>query len=121
MQLGHDGGPCKHPEPQDTLLTVIDINGMHRVRYSKCGCLIPGRSDVIVQLMRARWWPASMFKPRVAVTFAALELYQALSIQGKVNSYDFYNGLVRLTDGGGVVSVKVRAHVHVHFISIIPD
>ena len=51
-----------------------------------------------------------MFKPRVVVTFAALELYQALAIQGKVNSYDFYNGLVRLTDGGGVVSVKVTIH-----------
>ncbi|KZV60139.1 hypothetical protein PENSPDRAFT_540919, partial [Peniophora sp. CONT] len=106
VQLGHDGDACDHPELKNSLLTVIDTNGIHRVRYATCGCLIPGRSDVVVQLMRARWWPASMFKPRIAVTFAVLELYQALSIQGKVNSYDFYNGIVRLTDGGGVVAVK---------------
>ena len=95
------------PEVNIKQLTVIDISGIHRVSYRTCGCLIPGRTDPVVQMMRARWWPASMHLPKVAVTFAALELFQALAIQGKVNSYDFYNGLVRVTDGGGVVSVKV--------------
>jgi hypothetical protein len=86
---------------------VIDTSGIHRVRYQLCGCLQVGGSEPVVQLMRAKWWPASMKRPQVVVTFRTLELYHAISIQGKVNGYDFYNGLVRITDGTGVLAIKV--------------
>jgi hypothetical protein len=63
--------------------------------------------DPTVQLMRAQWFPATAFRPRTAVTFRTLRLFHALAIQGKVNAYDFYNGLVRITDGAGLSKPKV--------------
>ena len=55
--------------------------------------------------------------PRVAVSLEVLEAFHALSFQGKVNAYDYYNGLVRLSDGGGVIKIKVRAYSHDHILS----
>ncbi|KZV59060.1 hypothetical protein PENSPDRAFT_596125, partial [Peniophora sp. CONT] len=104
LQLGHDGDACPHPKPQGTPLIIIDATGIHRVRYSLCGCLIPGSSDPVAQMMRARLWPSTAKNPSTVVTFATLRLFHALAIQGKVNMYDFYQGIVRLTEG--VVSVK---------------
>lgn len=55
--------------------------------------------------MRARFWPSTVKNPSTVVTFATLRLFHALAIQGKVNMYDFYQGIVRVTEG--VVSIKV--------------
>jgi hypothetical protein len=54
--------------------------------------------DPVVQLMRAQWFPASAYLPRTVVTLRTLRLFHALTIQGKVNAYDFYRGLERITD-----------------------
>jgi hypothetical protein len=62
--------------------------------------------DRIVQLMRAQWFPATARRPRTVVTLRTLRLFHALTIQGKVNAYDFYNGLVRITDGAGLFKPK---------------
>ncbi|KZV59287.1 hypothetical protein PENSPDRAFT_595729 [Peniophora sp. CONT] len=105
LQLGHDGDACPHPKVQGQPLIIIDATGIHRVRYSLCGCQIPGSHDPVVQLMRARLWPSTAKNPSTVVTFATLRLFHALAIQGKVNMYDFYQGIVRVTEG--VVSIKV--------------
>jgi hypothetical protein len=63
--------------------------------------------DHAVQLMRAQWFPATVHRPGTVVTFRTLRLFHALTIQGKVNAYDFYNGLVRITDGAGLSTPKV--------------
>jgi hypothetical protein len=63
----------------------------------------------VVQFMRAQWFPATVFRPRTVVTFRTLRLFHALTIQGKVNAYDFYNGLVRVTDGAGLSKPKVSS------------
>ncbi|VDC02319.1 unnamed protein product [Peniophora sp. CBMAI 1063] len=107
IQLGHDGAPCPHPEEKNTLLTVIDVSGIHRVRYALCGCLILNSSDPPVQMMRAGWWPSSIARPRTVVTFSTLRLYHALAIQGRINMYDFYNGIVRITDGAGLLKISI--------------
>ncbi|VDB96085.1 unnamed protein product [Peniophora sp. CBMAI 1063] len=104
VQLGHDGGPCAHRELQDSLLTVIDQSGIHRVRYALCKCYREGASEPAVQMMRARWWPSTWSRPKTVVTHSTLRLYHAMAMQGKINMYDFYNGIVRITDG--VVRVK---------------
>lgn len=56
--------------------------------------------------MRVQWFPATARRPRTAVTLRTLHLFHALTIQGKVNAYDFYNGLVRITDGVGLLKVS---------------
>ncbi|KZV60704.1 hypothetical protein PENSPDRAFT_694042 [Peniophora sp. CONT] len=104
VQLGHDGGECPHPVEQNHNLTVIDVSGIHSVHYALCGCYIQGSSDPAVQVLRASWFPATVTRPRTVVTFATLRLYHALAIQGRINLYDFYNGLVRITDN--VLNVK---------------
>jgi hypothetical protein len=85
----------------------VDTSGIHQVAYALCGCERVGASDTIIQLMRAGWWPATMLRPRTAVTLTTLRLFHALTIQGKVNPYEFYSGLARITDGAGAHQLKV--------------
>ena len=89
---------------------IIDISGVHMVKYSFCGCMLQ-KLDVIVQLMRVQWFPATGHRPHTVVTFHTLRLFHALAIQGKVNAYDFYNGLVCITDGTGLYKPKVSSAV----------
>jgi hypothetical protein len=63
--------------------------------------------NLIVQLMRAQWFPATVLRPCTVVTIRTLRLFHVRTIQGKVNAYDFYNGLVRITDGVGLSKLKV--------------
>jgi hypothetical protein len=106
VQLGHDGHACPNPKIHQRSLTVIDISGIHIIKYSLCGCMLE-KLDPIVQLMRAQWFPATAHHPRTVVTLRTLRFFHALTIQGKVNAYDFYNGLVRITDGAGLSKQKV--------------
>lgn len=108
IQLGHDGKPCPHPRVQDHTLTIIDSTAIHTVGYSLCGCDRVGLS-IMVQFMRAKWFPASTSRPRCATTFRALKLFHALTMQGKVNPYDFYNGIHRLSSGSGTREITVSA------------
>lgn len=64
--------------------------------------------SIMVQFMCAQWFPASTTRPRSATTFRTLKLFHALTMQGKVNSYDFYNGIRRLTSSSGTRETKVR-------------
>ena len=108
VQLRHDGHACPDPKVYQRPLTVIDVSGIHKVNYSLCSC-ISRESDLIVQLMRAHWFPATALRPRTVVTLRTLHLFHALTIQGKVNAYDFYNGLVRITDGVGLSKLEVSS------------
>ena len=84
------------------------------IKYSLCGCMLK-KLDPIVQLMRAQWFPATARRPRTVVTFRTLCLFHALTIQGKVNAYDFYHGLERITDGAGLFKPKVSVVVSQRF------
>ncbi|KAI0059388.1 hypothetical protein BV25DRAFT_1785942, partial [Artomyces pyxidatus] len=108
IQLGHDGGSCPASQPMDSPLTVIDVTGIHLVRYNLCQCARVGASRPIVQLLRAAYFPSTVQRPRTVVTFRTLRLFHALTVQSKVNAYDFYNGLVRITDGAGLLKLKSR-------------
>jgi hypothetical protein len=67
--------------------------------------------EPVVQLMRAQWFPASASRPQTVVTIRTLRLFHAFTIQGKVNAYDFYHGLARITDGAGLIKPKVSVVV----------
>ncbi|KAI0060273.1 hypothetical protein BV25DRAFT_1871286 [Artomyces pyxidatus] len=102
IQLGHDGLECPNPRPHTSTLTVIDITGVHKVTVCYCDCGLMQTVFNYTQLLRARWWPATVKRPRTVTTFRTCKLFHALTIQGKVNAYDFWNGLVRVTDGTGL-------------------
>ncbi|KAI0054741.1 hypothetical protein BV25DRAFT_1785935, partial [Artomyces pyxidatus] len=106
VQLGHlPGRQCKFPEPGSSNFVVIDVNGVHKVALDFCGC---SSVEHRVQLLRAAWWPATPLDPQTAATFAVLDLFQRLNLQGKLNVYDFWNTMAIKTDNTGLHPVPDR-------------
>lgn len=99
--LGHGGNPCPADFPRQQL-TIVDVNGWHKVQVGFCKC---GASDVshehYRQLLRMRWYPASFSRPKTAFTFDLLETYHKVTLQGKLNLYDFYHAIMHKTDNQG--------------------
>ena len=55
-----------------------------------------------------RWYPASFNRPRTAFTFDLLETYHKVTLQGKLNLYDFYLAIMQKTDNQGRSKPVVR-------------
>lgn len=51
--------------------------------------------------MRVSWYPASVLRPKTVFTFDLLDTYHKISLQGKLNLYDFYNATMQKTDNYG--------------------
>ena len=82
---------------------VFDLAGVFRlvVRYCNCGNM--GSSvPKYTQLLRARWFPATIDRPSTAFTFGLLDFFHQLQNRNKCNPYDFYHTIVRLTDAAGL-------------------
>ncbi|KAL0948674.1 hypothetical protein HGRIS_010475, partial [Hohenbuehelia grisea] len=79
---------------------VFDVDMAHPVAIDYCDCdshpqnFTPKR----VQLLRARWFPATYERPQTVFTFACLEFFHELSLQSKTTLYDYYHTLLRRTD-----------------------
>ncbi len=101
VQLGHAiGDSCLRPADNSRSMVVIDIDGIHEVSVNFCGC---HRAEAqYIQLLRTRWFPATVDLPRTAVTFRALNHFQMLTFMSKVSAYEYYHTLSRLTDNTGV-------------------
>ncbi|TDL14376.1 hypothetical protein BD410DRAFT_697320, partial [Rickenella mellea] len=107
IHLGHDGDPCPYALPKLDLVTVIHTNGIHTVSVKFCECpwsSLPRRT----QLLRVRWWPATVDRPKTVTTFAALDLFLQLTLQSKLNMYDFYLSLEHLSDNTNTRNLKYR-------------
>jgi hypothetical protein len=75
----------------------LSTTGVHRVTVDFCDC----RDDIChqrTQLLRARWFPATVNRPKTVFTFDVLETFHELSLQGKTTAYDFYYSIIRRTD-----------------------
>lgn len=59
------------------------------------------------QLMRAKWFPATIDRPRTAFTFDVLNHFHHLTLQGKTTPWDFYNAIVHETDNTGLATPEV--------------
>lgn len=107
IQLGHPiGERCVNPEPAAAdSFTLIDVDGIHEVAVDFCGC--ESVQPHVVQLLRMRWWPATVTSPKTAATFRLLEWFHILGNQSKVSAYEYYMSLVRRTDNVAS-SAKVR-------------
>ena len=61
VQLGHRvGDVCPAPSSLHDL-TVFDLSGAHRLVVRYCGC--DGTLSKHTQLLRARWFPATIERP----------------------------------------------------------
>ena len=106
--LGHGGNACPADSPHRQLI-IIDINGWHKLQVEFCKC---GASNVsheeYRQLLRMRLYPASFNRPKTAFTFDFLETYHKITLQGKLNLYDFYHAIMQKTDNQGRSKPLVR-------------
>lgn len=115
VQLGHAiGDSCLRPADNSRSMVVIDIDGIHEVSVNFCGC---HRAEAqYIQLLRTRWFPATVDLPRTAVTFRALNHFQMLTFMSKVSAYEYYHTLSRLTDNTGVHPPPDRYQVFLRVI-----
>ncbi|KAK7026667.1 hypothetical protein VNI00_015540 [Paramarasmius palmivorus] len=110
VQLGHaDGSNCLNPIQAPSNFTVIHINGFHRVSVNYCGCYrASGHSHPRQQLLRYQWYPATHRAPQTCFSFRVLENFHAMTLLGKITSYDYYRALKKLTNDLGTFDYKDR-------------
>ncbi|KAJ7024560.1 hypothetical protein C8F04DRAFT_1270099 [Mycena alexandri] len=113
VQLGHQvGDACEAPERGHKDFVVLHTNGIHDVHVYFCGAgcrraLLAGSPEV--QLLRARWFPATHNKPRTCATIDLLDQFREETLQAKTTMYDAYRVLERLTNN---VRVKPSDRYH---------
>jgi hypothetical protein len=72
--------------------------------------------------MRYDWFPASVLRPKTVFTFDLMDTYHKISLQGKLNLYDFYNATMQKTDnyGGSKPMVSDLLPVAILCDSLVP-
>ena len=101
IHMGHPHGACPAPEVLKEQLFVMSLNGVHYLKVQYCGCSQGRHLERYQQLLREAWYPASFDRPRTVFTFDLLDTYHKLTLQGKLNLYDFYFGILQKTDNCG--------------------
>ena len=116
--LGHGGDACPAGSPHHQL-TIIDINGWHKLKVGFCKCRASGVSyERYRQLLRMSWYPASFNRPKTAFTFDVLETYHKVTLQGKLNLYDFYHAIMHKSDNQGRSKPLVSSFKQLSLFSI---
>ncbi|KAF8054677.1 hypothetical protein FPV67DRAFT_1568861 [Lyophyllum atratum] len=108
IQLGHRVGEiCSNPKAAfaDDFV-VVHINGIHEVAVDFCDCEAAQFS--FLQLLRHRWFPATVGQPKSAATFAVLKHFHLLTFESKASCFEFYHALARLTDNTAMDNIKDR-------------
>lgn len=119
VSLGHSGSACPYPTPPSSMV-VFHTNGLHsvNVRFCGCGADITGTQRYI-QLLRMNWHPATQSQPATAFTTEVLDLFHALTVQGKLSAHDYYQGIMRLQDGTGTQSRVVRIWLPINYMQSV--
>ena len=106
INLAHSSDIC--PVSSETQrIFVIDVSGYHHVRVRFCACSHTSFLEPFRQLLRVRWYPASTLQPKTVFTFDLLDAYHKISLQGKLNLYNFYTAIMQRTDNCGHAKVNV--------------
>ena len=106
--VGHQHTPCPLAKPPQQIL-VIDLNGAHNLNVQFCACEgTPTWVPPYRQLLRMGWYPATSDRPKTAFTFHLLDTYHKLTLQGKLNLYDFHLSIMQKTDNCGQEKPIVR-------------
>ncbi|KAF8162287.1 hypothetical protein K438DRAFT_1775989 [Mycena galopus ATCC 62051] len=114
-QLGHPPGySCPSARAAHKDFVVIDVTGIHNVRVQFCEC--DSRVKHRQQLMRMRWWPATVKDPQTCATFAVVKLFQIINCLGKVSAYDFVRSLELLTNNDGLTPPPDRRRSFRHIV-----
>ncbi|KAF9487700.1 hypothetical protein BDN71DRAFT_1404420 [Pleurotus eryngii] len=119
IQLGHPCGEhCTNPQPAfDDAFTIIDSTCVHEVSLDFCSC--ETAKLPIIQLLRHRLFPATSVAPRTAATFAVLDHFHMLSLEGKVSAFEFWRALARTTDKTEISPPPVCRLINGPWLSLI--
>jgi hypothetical protein len=104
-QLGHPiGNDCPFPSsPMD--LTLFNISGVTTVRIQYCYCGDIGEQPPPrVQLLHARWFPATLKQPSTIFSFWLLDFIHKLQTQSKVNPDDLCATITAIRNASGLAS-----------------
>lgn len=106
--MGHEHTPCPSLESTFKKILVIDLSGAHYINIQFCACKEdPKWVENYRQMLRMRWYPASFDRPATAFTFDLLDTYHKMTLQGKLNLYDFYTSIMKKSDNCGRKKVIV--------------
>lgn len=127
FHIGHQHTPCPSIHSYERIL-VIHLNGAHHLNVQFCACKeAPDWVEHYRQLLRVGWYPASFERPKTVFTFDLLDTYHKLTLQGKLNLYDFYSSVMQKTDNCGrrkkVVSfpnTPIRLILLIEYASLAP-
>ncbi|KAJ7664818.1 hypothetical protein B0H17DRAFT_1211182 [Mycena rosella] len=97
-QMGHHGLPCDFPKPEERLMVVMDVTGVHTLQYRYCKCERQQGKSTLHQVLDNGWYPATITDPDTCATFAVLDHFRLLNVVGNVNVHDYVGVLERLTD-----------------------
>ncbi|KAK7435289.1 hypothetical protein VKT23_019734 [Stygiomarasmius scandens] len=101
------GDICNQPRIIN-YFTVIHVNGLHDIRVAYCNCDKFRAGEWRQQLLRRCWFPATHTDPRTCATFDVLNHFHVMTLQGKVTTYDYYNGLEKLRNNAILKKLKDR-------------
>lgn len=96
-QLGHGGLPCAHPDPVVRQMVVVD-DLIHTVAYRYCSCRGLRSNNAVRQLLRNRWYPATVAEPETCVTFRALDAFRLAAVHANVNVNNWLKAIEERTD-----------------------
>jgi hypothetical protein len=98
------------------MILVTGLTGAHYINVQFCACQeTPGWVEHYRQLLRIGWYPASFDRPKTVFTFDLLDTYHKLTLQGKLNLYDFYSSIIQKTNTCGqknIVRVVTTSDCH---------
>ncbi|KAJ7079869.1 hypothetical protein C8R43DRAFT_910055, partial [Mycena crocata] len=97
-QLSHGGFPCRFPDPTVYRLTVIEAPYIHRLKVHYCKCNKSDNADNLEQLLRNRWYPATVTDPGMCAMFRSLESYRLYNVARNMNVRDYITALEEMTD-----------------------
>lgn len=107
IQLAHDdGSSCA--VPKFSKLTAVHTTGIQRVRVAFCRCSMNAGVALWQQLFRHEWYPATLERPKTFATFAVLNTFHKMTLEGKSTTYDYHSALEKLTNNYGILPTKVR-------------
>lgn len=103
LALGHGGSRCDSSpftfgtsRPVESTLTVVHVNGYHKLHVRYCCC--PSSPEPYVQLVLAGLFPATHARPATAFTFQLLQHFQTINLASKTAAHDYHKALLQLSD-----------------------
>ncbi|TRM56334.1 hypothetical protein BD626DRAFT_575796 [Schizophyllum amplum] len=96
-QVGHGGFPCVCPDPAVRTMVVLD-SILHTVHYRYCSCRGLRTLNAVRQLLRNRWYPATVTDPETCITFHALDTFRLAAVHANVNINNWLKAIEERTD-----------------------